>query len=75
MKKANNMKKNVVKKVIKHQGYVDILFEERKCYHLNVNSMPSIRIKSPLAITMINDTCWMMGLTLCLTTTLVCCKY
>ena len=81
MKKAKGVKKNVVKKVIKHQGYVDCLFEERKfmhtrvCYHLNINSMPSIRVKSPLAITMINDTCWMMGLTLCLTTIIVCLKF
>ena len=47
MKKAKGVKKNVVKKVIKHQGYVDCLFEERKfmhtrvCYHLNINSMQS----------------------------------
>ena len=32
-------------------------------------------IKSPLALTMINDTCWMMGLALCHTAILVCCKY
>ena len=63
MKKTKGVKKNVVKKVISHQDYVDCLFEERKCMHtmqtirsFKHNSIPSNRIKSPLALTMISDT-------------------
>ena len=33
MKKAKGVKKNVVKKYISHQDYVDFLFEERKFIH------------------------------------------
>ena len=33
MKKAKGLKKNVVKKCISHQDYVDCLFEERKFMH------------------------------------------
>ena len=33
MKKAKGLKKNVVKKDISHQDYVDCLFEERKFMH------------------------------------------
>ena len=33
MKKTKGVKKNVVKKVISHQDYVDCLFEERKFMH------------------------------------------
>ena len=33
MKKAKRVKKNVVKKDISHQEYVDFLFEERKFIH------------------------------------------
>ena len=33
MKKAKSVKKNVVKKDISHQGYIDCLFEERKFMH------------------------------------------
>ena len=33
MKKAKGVKKNVVKKDISHQDYVDCLFEERKFMH------------------------------------------
>ena len=33
MKKAMGVKKNVVKKGISHQDYVDCLFEERKFMH------------------------------------------
>ena len=33
MKKAKGVKKNVVKKNISHQDYVDCLFEERKFMH------------------------------------------
>ena len=77
MKKAKGVKKNVVKKDISHQDYIDCLFEERKFMH----TMQTIRsfkhqlytINSPLALRMINDTWWMMGLAL--TNILVCCKY
>ena len=62
IKKAKGVKKNVVKKDISHQDYVDYLFgEENLCIpcrlydHLNINSTPSKRIKSPLALTKIND--------------------
>ena len=82
MKKAKEVKKNVVKKYIRLRDYVDCLFEERnicipcRLYdHLNINSTPSNRIKSPLALTMMNDTCWMIGLALCHTAILVSCKY
>ena len=33
MKKAKGVKKNVVKKDISHQNYVDCLFKERKFMH------------------------------------------
>ena len=33
MKKAKEVKKNVVKREIIHQDYVDFLFEERKLMH------------------------------------------
>ena len=63
MKMAKGVKKNVVKKDISHQDYVDCLFEERKCMYTmqTIRSFkhqltPSNRIKSPLALTMINDT-------------------
>ena len=54
MKKANEVKKNVFKKYISHQDYVDLL----KFMHTmqTINSTPSNRIKSPLALTIINDT-------------------
>ena len=39
MKKAKGVKKNVVKKDISHQDYVDCLFEERKF----INTMQAIR--------------------------------
>ena len=60
MKKAKGVKKNVVKKDISHQDYIDCLFEERKFMH----TMQTIRsfkhqlytINSPLALRMINDT-------------------
>ena len=82
MKKAKGVKKNVVKKDFNHQDYVDCLFEERKFMH----TMQTIRSfkhqlytinlnKSPLAITVISDSCWMMGLALCHNDILVCCKY
>ena len=64
MKMAKGVKKNVVKKDISHQDYVDCLFEERKCMYTTMQTIqsfkhqltPSNRIKSPLALTMINDT-------------------
>ena len=82
MKKAKRVKKNVLKKCISHQDYVDCLFEERKFTH----TMQSIRSfkyqpctikqnKVSLALTMINDTYWTTGLALCHTAILVCCKY
>ena len=37
MKKAKGVKKNVVKKYIGHQDYVDCLFEERKFMHTMQN--------------------------------------
>ena len=40
MKKAKGVKKNVVKKDISHQDYVDCLFEERKFMH----AMKTIRL-------------------------------
>ena len=42
---------------------------------ININSTPSDRRKSPLALAMINNTCWMMVLALYHATILVCCKY
>ena len=63
MKKGKGMKNNVAKKDIRHQDYVDCLFEEKKLWipcrlfnHLNINSAPSNRIKFPSAFTMINNT-------------------
>ena len=63
MKKAKGVKKNVVKKEISHQDFVDCLFEEenlcipcRLYDHLNINSTPSNKIKSPLVPTMIHNT-------------------
>ena len=53
----------------------DLFIPCRLYDHLNINSTPLNRIKSPLALKMINDTCWMMGLALCHTDILVCCKY
>ena len=60
MKKEKGVKKNVVKKDISHQDYVDCLFEERKFMHTmqtirSFKHQPSNRIKSPLAFTMINN--------------------
>ena len=82
IKKLNGMNKNVVKKDISHKDYTDCLFEERnlcvpcRVYdHSNINSTTSNRTKSPLTLTLINDTCWMMVLALCHTVILVCCKY
>ena len=81
MKKAKGVKKNVFKKDIKHQDYVDCLFEERiYAYyyvydHFDINSIPSNRIKSCLSLAVINNICWIMGLALCHTAILVCCKY
>ena len=53
------MRKNIVKKDISHQDYVNCLFEERKFMHImqtvrsfKHNSALSNRIKSPLALTM-----------------------
>ena len=40
LKKAKGVKKNVVKKDISHQDYVNCLFEEIKCMH----TMQSIRL-------------------------------
>ena len=72
----------ISQKSISHQDYVDCLFEERKFMHtiqlyedLHINSTLSNKIKSPLALAMINDACWMTGLGLCQTVILVCCKY
>ena len=42
---------------------------------ININSTPSDRTKSPFALAMINNTCWMMVLALYHATILVCCKY
>ena len=42
MKKAKGLKKNVVKKCISHQDYVDCLFEERKFMH-NMLTIQSIK--------------------------------
>ena len=81
MKKAKRVKKNIVKKDISHLDYVDYLFEERKFMH----TMQSVRSfkhqlytikqnKSPLALTMVNNTCWMMGLALFHTVILDCCE-
>ena len=33
MKNEKGVKKNVVKKDISHQDYIDCLFEEKKCMH------------------------------------------
>ena len=82
MKKAKGVKKNVVKKDISHQDYVDCLFEERKFMH----TMQTIRSfkhqlytikQNKVSLTPYgdNDTCCMMGLALCHTNILVCCKY
>ena len=55
------------------------IFVRRKfffsCSDVNINSTPSNRTKSPLALAMINNTCWMMVLALYHATILVCCKY
>ena len=81
-KKKEGKKGNIVKKDMSHQDYLDCLSEKRKfmhtirlCDHLKINSTPSNRIKSPLALTMINNTWWMMGLALCHRVLLVCSKY
>ena len=62
-KKKEGKRGNIVKKDMSHQNYLDCLFEKRKfmhtirlCDHLNINSTPPNRIKSPLALTMINNT-------------------
>ena len=80
MKKVKGVKKNVFKKDISQRDYVDCLFEERKFMYTmqtipSFKQQPSNRIKSTLALTMINDTLCMVGLTLCLINILVCCKY
>ena len=55
------------------------IFVRRKfffsCSDLNINSTPSNRTKSHLALAMINNTCWMMVLALYHAAILVCCKY
>ena len=63
MKKAKEVKKSIVKKEISHQDYVDCSFEERKFMYTMQTTQSfkhqlytSNRIKSPLALTMINDT-------------------
>ena len=77
MKKAKGVKKNVVKKDI----VIKIVYSKKENLCIpcrlydHLNSTPSNRIKSPLSLTMINDTWWMMGLALYHTDILVCSKY
>ena len=82
IKKGKGVKKNVVKKHISHQDYVYCLFEERKFMHtkqtiwsFNRQLYTIKQNKVSLALTMINNTWWMMGLALCHMIILVCCKY
>ena len=79
MKKAKREEKKVIKKDISHQDYVDFLFEERK-FMQTIQSIGSFKhqlytIKQNKVSFSPYDTCWMMGLALCQTVILVCCKY
>ena len=61
MKKVKGVKKNVFKKDISQQDYVNCLFEERNFMYTmqtirSFKHQPSNRIKSPFALTVINDT-------------------
>ena len=82
MKKANGVSKNVVKKDICHQDYVDCLFEERKFMH----TMQTIRSfkhqlytmkQNKISLSPYDDKRYLIddGLALYYTAILVCCKY
>ena len=75
MKKLKGAKKSVVKKDISRQDFVHCLKKDLCIPCIHINSAPSDRIKFPLALMMINDTCWMMWSALCYLTNLVWCKY
>ena len=82
MKKAKEVKENIVKRDISHQDYTDCLFEERKFMH----TMQTIRSfkhqhytikENKVSLSPYNNKQYLLddGLTLCHTDILVCCKY